>query len=507
MTRFLYLRVVAMPKFRLHASRTVLVCFALFSAALAAQGPTVIFSTYLGVADCDGIALGSNGDLYLACHSPSSHLPIEAKPSKQPATEGDSDPYFDAYVLRVNPQTGKLIYATRVGGSDYDEASRIQVDRNGFAYVVGLTKSRDFPTTANALQRQYGGGDSDGFLVKVAPDGEVVYATFLGGTGADDDDAVELDNRGGVFVGGMTESNDFPGQSKPHTTSMGDAFVAYIEPDEPRVFHSVVFGGQGAEFLTGLAFDRKGGLFAVGFTKSKDFPTVHPIQDELRGVSDLFLTRFATPSLTPTFSTFFGGSGDDSGWGVTVDQRGDPVVAGSTDSNDLPATAGAYQSTNKGGQDAFVAKFDGKGYRKVRSTYWGGSKNDLSGGDGDDVKVDRDGNVWLVGGSSSTDLATTRNALQPKYGGGEQDGFLVAFSSDLAKLCYGSYRGGTDRDFLEGLDVSRNGLVYATGVTWSPDLQMSNNSVQRTLAPVVLDGKFVNAALLGLKVAGPCRGN
>jgi hypothetical protein len=456
----------------------------------------------LGVADCDGIALGSNGDLYLACHSPSNRLPIEAKPPKQPATEGD----FDAYVLRLNPQTGKLIYATRIGGSNYDEAARVKVDRDGFAYVLGLTKSRDFPTTANALQPRYGGGDSDGFLVKVAPDGQVVYATFLGGSGADDADGLELDNTEGVFVGGMTESNDFPGQTRPRTTSKGDAFVAHIEPERPKAFQSVVFGGQEEEMVTGLALDGRGGLFAVGFTKSKDFPTTHPIQGELRGVSDLFLTRFATPSLTPTFSTFFGGSGDDSGWGVTVDRRGDPVVAGTTDSKDLPTSAGAYQRANKGGRDAFVAIFEGKGYRKVRSTYWGGSKDEYSGHDGDDVKLDGEGNVWLVGGTMSPDLPT-RNALQLEYAGGDGDGFLVAFSPDLAKLCYSTYRGGADGDFLEGLDVSTTGSVFATGLTWSQDLQMTANSVQRALAPVSLDGKFVNATLLGLRVVGPCHGN
>jgi hypothetical protein len=476
------------------------------ASVLAAQAPATIFSTYLGVADCDGIALGSNGDLYLACHSPSNHLPIEAKPLKQSASEGDSDAYFDAYVLRLNPQTGKLIYATRVGGSNYDEAAKVKVDRNGFAYVVGMTKSRDFPTTADAVQPQYGGGDSDGFLVKVAPDGQVVYATFLGGSGADDADGLEFDNNGGVFVGGMTESNDFPGQTKPRTTSKGDAFVSHIEPEHPKTSHSVVFGGQNEEYLTGLALDGRGGLFAVGFTKSKDFPTMHSIQRELRGVSDLFLTRFAIPSLTPTFSTFFGGSGDDSGWGVTVDRNGNPIVAGPTDSKDLPISAGAYQRANKGGQDAFVAQFEGKGYRKVSSTYFGGSKDDFSGHDGDDVKVDSEGNVWLVGGTKSLDLPT-RNGLQPKYGGGDMDGFLVAFSPELSELCYSTYRGGADQDFLEGLDVSTNGLVYATGVTWSGDLEMTSNSIQNALAPVILDGKFVNATLLGLHVVDPCHAN
>jgi hypothetical protein len=481
------------------AARVLSACLAFVPSVLVAHCQTLTFSTYLGVADCDGITLGSNDDIYLACHSPSSRLPIEVKPPKQPSTEGD----FDAYVLRLNPRTGKLIYATRIGGSKYDEAAKIKVDRNGFAYAVGLTKSSDFPTTVNALQRQFSGGDSDGFLVKVAPDGQVVYATFLGGSGADDCDALELDNHGGVFVGGITESNDFPGQSRPRTTSKGDAFVAHIEPEHPETFHSVVFGGQEEEMITGLAPDGRGGLFAVGFTKSKDFPTIRPIQDELRGLSDLFLTRLDTRNLTLTFSTFFGGSGDDSGWGVTVDRHGNPIVAGTTDSKDLPTSGGAYQRANKGETDAFLAKFEGKGYRRVRATYWGGSKNEFSGHDGDDVKVDRYGNVWLVGQTASSDLPT-RNATQPTYGGGNGDGFIVAFSPDLAKLCYGTYRGGTDDDFLEGLDISTSGLVYATGATYSRDLQMSSNSVQTALAPVRFEGKFINATVLGLHVIDPC---
>jgi hypothetical protein len=379
-----------------------LMCIVFFATILAAQTPAPIFSTFLGVADCDGIALGANGDVYLACHSPSNHLPIDAKPPKQPASEGD----FDAYVLRLNPKSGKLIYATRVGGSGYDEASRIKVDKDGFAYAVGFTKSHDFPTTANALQTQFGGGDSDAFLVKVAPNGQIVYATFIGGTGADQGDALALDNKGGVYVGGSTWSNDFPGQSTARVTSNGDAFFVHIDFRRPEAFHSVVFGGQKEDKLTGVAVDGRGGLFAVGYTQSRDFPSEKPVQAELRGKGDLFLTRFAVPDLMLTFSTFFGGSGDDSGWGVTVDSRGFPVVAGITDSKDLPTSRGAYQRTNGGGVDAFVAIFEGKGYDNVRSTYFGGSGDDSSGYDGDDIKIDHHGNVWLVGLTTSRHLAT-----------------------------------------------------------------------------------------------------
>src|SRR6266571_8365209 len=125
----------------------------------------------LEIADCDDVAFGPEGDLYLACHSPEDRLQIAVKGTKAVPDE------MDGYVLRFNPRTGKLIYATRIGGSSIDAALRVKVDRAGFAYATGLTKSGDFPVTADALQAKFGGGDSDAFLVKLAPDGQIAYAT------------------------------------------------------------------------------------------------------------------------------------------------------------------------------------------------------------------------------------------------------------------------------------------------------------------------------------------
>ena len=104
----------------------------------------------------------------------------------------------------------------------------------------------------------------------------------------------------------------------------------------------------------------------------------------------------------------------------------------------------------------------------------------------------------------SIDLPTG-DAFQPQYGGGDLDGFLAAFSPDLGNLCYGSYRGGTDREFLEGIDTSPTNLVYATGVTWSRDLRMTANGVQNVMAPVIWDGKTVNATLVGLRGIRACQ--
>src|SRR5579862_7772379 len=142
----------------------IALCLGIALSVPLAHGQTVTFSSYLGVADCDGIAVGPDSDLYLACHSPSAFLPAEPQPPKQSAELGTTDQYFDAYVLRINPRKGQLVYATRLGGSNYDESSRVKVDQQGFAWVLGYTQSHDFPTTPDAIQRNYGGGEGDGFL-------------------------------------------------------------------------------------------------------------------------------------------------------------------------------------------------------------------------------------------------------------------------------------------------------------------------------------------------------
>jgi hypothetical protein len=467
----------------------------LAAAAGAAEQPAITFSTYLGIADCDAVAAW-HGDAFLACHSPGNRLAHVQGPEPLANVMG-------GYVLRLNVKTGKLIYATNIGGSDFTAALRIKVDRQGFAYAVGLTRARDFPTTPDALQRQFAGGDTDAFLVKVAPSGQVVYATLLGGSGADQGNSVELDRKGGVLVGGTTASDDFPGQPKVRAGRGNDAFVSYLRPAEGNSFRSVVFGGGKEEKLTGLAADGRGSAFAVGYTKSGDFPVVAPTQAQLRGISDAFLTRLRIPDLTLTSSTYFGGSGDDSGWGVAVDKEGNPLLAGITNSGDLPVSSDAFQRAAGGKLDAFLARFVGPAFATVRTTYFGGSGDDSSGYDGDDLKVDSAGNVWLVGLTGSRDLPL-RRATQPVYAGGDTDGFLAVFSSQLTKLCFATYHGGSDRDLLEGLDLSGQDVI-ATGLTFSNDLPVAGRAVERKLSAVIVAGRTVNTMVLAVRVSQSCR--
>jgi Beta-propeller repeat len=410
------------------------------------------------LADCDDVAFGPDGDLYFACHSSQDRLPVKVRGAKSTPDE------MDAYVLRFNPRTGMLVFATRLGGKSYDGAWQVRIDQRGHAYTTGETRSADFPTTPDALQRNLR-GKSDAFLIELGPSGEVVYSTLIGGSGDELGHGLDIDNAGAVYLGGVTSSSDFKGRQHAKASADDDAFLCRIRPTEPAA-SCLVFGGAKPEKLTGVALDRTGGIYAVGFTNSADFPAIDPFQKSLRGTSDLFVTRLALPAMKMTFSTTFGGSGEDSGWGIAVDRRGNPVVGGITDSLDLPGTAESYQPTNHGNKDAFVASFQLRHGRRIRATYFGGSSDDESGYDGGDVKLDRDGNVWLVGTTYSDDLPT-RKGSQSRYGGGNGDGFVAAFDPLLRRLCFATYFGDKERNLLEGIAVSPSGLVAATGVSFA----------------------------------------
>jgi hypothetical protein len=167
------------------------------------------------------------------------------------------------------------------------------------------------------------------------------------------------------------------------------------------------------------------------------------------------------------FSTFLGGSGDESVRGPTLDGAGNILVCGVTNSPDFPTTNGSYDPEGKAGvyYDGFVARFDPDGHL-IDSTYIGGSDNDEI----IDVTVALDGDVYLVGITSSSDFPVTADALH-RESLGEADGVIFKMSGDLSDLTYGSRLGGSSEDVLLHIDIDPSGNVCVSGVTCSPDIQ------------------------------------
>jgi hypothetical protein len=418
--------------------------------------------------DCDDITVDAAGYIYLACHSTSSDFPS----SKKRDNSQDADP-MDAYVSKIEPVAGKVIYTVSLGGSKWDGALRIEVDQHGNAYVVGFTESPDFPTTSNAFRRVYIGGKSDAFLVKIKADGEIEYSTFFGGSDADQGNGLALDNAGNVYIAGTTWSNDLPGietGSSNRNSGSGDGFVAVLNLDRPPTLRAKYIGGKEVEKVTGIALDYSGNLFVSGFTQSADFPLRAALQKKLNGKQDAFLTKLSGADFSYRFSTFIGGSGEDQAWGVAVDRDGRPYLAGGSDSADFPTTAKAIQRRYKGETDAFVTKINATGTRLLYSTYLGGAGYDSCGYDGGDIAIDSDGNAWVVGMTHSSNFPTA-GSMQTAYGGGEGDGFVSVINPGGSSLLLSTYVGGADRDILEGAVLEPGGGAWATGLTGSRNLQ------------------------------------
>jgi hypothetical protein len=162
----------------------------------------------------------------------------------------------------------------------------VAVGESGSAYVTGLTSSADFPTQ-KPFQGTFGGDDSDAFLTKLSPSGNALsYSTYLGGAGEDFGIGVTVDGSENAYVAGYTESTDFPTENPYQGTYGGgdyDAFVTKFVTAGDALSYSTYLGGSGEDYGAGIALDESDGAYVVGFTQSTNFPTKTPFQGAYGG--------------------------------------------------------------------------------------------------------------------------------------------------------------------------------------------------------------------------------
>ena len=418
------------------------------------------------VDDCDDIALGRDGNLYLACHSDS---PDFAGPNDELGTG------MDGYVVKIDPRRERIIYRVRLAGSNYDAALAIAVDSRGHAFAVGITKSSDFPTTADSMQAEYGGGEGDAFLVEIGSDGTIMYSSYVGGSAAEHADSLAVGGDGLVYFGGASSSPNLPGvdpKPEPLNNAESDAFVSAHQTGNAAGLRTMRLGGSGYDKATEIALDHVGRLYVAGFTHSADFPQEGAQGTALQGPSDAFVAQVSIADGTVAFSTLIGGSQDDSAWGLALDSHRNVYVSGQTDSPDFPTTVDAFQSDYGGRADAFLVRLSNEDAMPRYTTYLGGSGEDSAGYDGSALAVDREGNIWLVGFTTSPDFPL-KNEAQGRSNGDETDGFVTVFEPGGRMLRWSSYLGGEGRDLIEGLALSPDGGAWITGLTASEALGSS----------------------------------
>lgn len=366
-----------------------------------------------------------------------------------------------------------LTYSTYLGGDAHDKAHAFAIDEAGNTWVVGETTSTVFPWEFD-LDSEYSGGDGDAYVCRFRAVGGIPLCAYIGGEGYDSAEAVTIGEDGNAYVGGYTESMEFPVLDAIQPTraagEWGDAFILKINDAQNGLEFSTYLGGGGADEIRALAPDAGGGVYATGHTWSwNDFPvTQGAFQTGEATSSDAFVTRI-TASGGLAASTRLGGTLDDFGRGITVDRAGRVSVAGHTLSSDFPVKA-PVQGGQAGGGDAFLAKFDANLSSLLYGTYLGGSGLEWA----YEVRLDDAGNIHVAGNTASADFPLA-SPLQPSFGGGEQDGFLVKIAPNGATLRFSTYLGGSDFDDVRHVQLDAEGNVYVAGYTSSTDFPLSGS--------------------------------
>ena len=421
-----------------------------------------------------------------------------------------------------------LNYSTYLGGSAYNSTFGLTLDSAGNAYVTGDTLSADFPVTTGAVQTNNEGGH-DAFVTKLNTTGTaLVYSTYLGGNSYDRAVGIAVDGSGDAYVVGTTGSTDFPITTGAFQTvctcsqNHPNAFVSELNPAGSALVYSTYLGGNAGDYGSAIALDGSGDAIVAGRTCSADFPvTPGAFQTHYAGGcsgtlgGDAYVTELNATGTALIYSTYIGGSGVDAAYAVGVDSLGNAYVSGNTNSTDFPTTPGAFQTTEGGGFDTFVAKVNPTGSALVYSTYLGGSADETTWG----IKVDSAGSAYLAGQTQSTNFPITAGAFQTVCGGScaQTKGFVIKVNPSGAALDYATYLGGNGADAAFAIAVDGGGGAYVTGQTGSTNFPTTRGAFQATSqggvqafvtrlnvtgsAPVYSTFFFGNSTTTGLAIA------
>jgi hypothetical protein len=377
---------------------------------------------------------------------------------------------------------------TLLGGPQWDEATGVALDAAGNRFVSGSTLSGAFPGSRRVGQ----GGLVDAFVAKLSPQGGLLWSVVFGGSGVDTGQGVAVGPDGAVHLTGRTASADLPvlHAAQPRIAGTGcpdspcsDAFVATFGPDG-QLLSSTYLGGSRDEEGRGIAVDRRGSAYVVGNTTSTDLPTVSALQARAAGSpcpgdlpcpGNVFVAELTPDGARLAYSTYLGGSEEESAAAIAVAPDGTAFVTGTTRSSDFPVTAGRRAPTGTACgpppgtpcRDVFVTALAPDGASARYSTLLGGSDEERAGG----IAVDGEGRAVVVGSTQSTDFPTARPA-QAASGNrscspAEQcsDAFVTRLSADGGRLDLSTYLGGAADDHGLGVAVDPAGDVYATGST------------------------------------------
>jgi hypothetical protein len=270
---------------------------------------------------------------------------------------------FNAFIAKFS-SAGSRIWGTYFGGTGA-EGNSIAADDTGNIFITGRTSSSSGLASSGAYQTSYS-GSNDAFIAKFSPLGSEIWSTYFGGPGNDKSFGVALDASGNVIITGSTSSTSGISTSGAYQTSNGssssgfDAFIAKFT-SAGKILWSTYFGGASYDCSNGVAIDQLGHIYIVGYTaSSSSIASTGAFQSSIGGGYDAFIAVFS-PYGNRVTSSYFGGTKDEMGYGITIDPNGNASISGLTASSSNIATSSAFQKSFGGqfspaGGDGFITQ-------------------------------------------------------------------------------------------------------------------------------------------------------
>lgn len=410
----------------------------------------------------------------------------------------------DVVVFKLMASGTAVEYVTVVGGSSGEfpscRGSALAVDEQGSVYFAGETVSADFPVTGGSYDTAFNGG-IDIFVARLDPNGSLNYATFLGGSGDDDDACVALGPGNDVYVAAETDSINFPttpGAFDRTFDAVVDVTVSKLRlagQGANDLLYSTYIGGACNDRDPSLVVDDQGAAYVVAET---GLPPTFPITPGAFDPTHNGEVDLAIFKLNPNgqgnqdlaYSTYFGGSGTEqrasNGKGIALDGAGNVYISGETDSENvpIPTTPGALDSSFNGEVDMFVAKLrlDGQGPNDLMfSTMIGGSGVDWNAA----VFVDHAGLVYFAAESDSENVPfPTVNPIQPNYAGGGRDLLFGVLGPEGKQLLFSTYFGGSGWDARPDIFVDDKGSLTVVAETDSLNFPITPGAFDSTFGGI-----------------------
>ena len=414
-------------------------------------------------------------------------------------------------------------FSTFFGNSNLGQVRDVFVDSAGNVFACGVTSDSALPTSASGVvQRTYGGGNSDAFVAEFDSTGQVKFLTYLGGTGDDSCNNIFVNAAGNIFISGRSNSTNLVG---PATTPAviqtnfaggtgSDFFVAELAPNAASAMWLTFLGGMSDDQASGrITVDSMGNVYVSGKSQSTlDFPIASTQgRPNMIGAATFgVVVKLNSTGAQLTYSAFLfgrvapsgvsGGTVSDASGGVAVNSSGIAYVCGAASATDFPTTTGAFQTTLKGTQNAYVARLSSNGTITALTLLGGTSTSAVQACKG--IAIDSEGNIIVVTPTDASDYPTSGPGLGPL--GGPSDFAVTKLTADLTTVIFSRLVGGSGAESADAtrveLDASEN--IYFSLATNSGDLPgMAVNSFQQIFKGVA-GGTNNNMAIIKLSADG-----